>query len=99
MRGDLARGDVCEVRMRLGIELVGKESLDGVAAEFAGRQRDTVNHDKRDCRVCRSSIPIGRGNLARGCDDAGGVDRKATRWMNVPHWITLSPTAPSGNAW
>jgi len=41
-------GDFLEIRVRPGIEAVGEEALDRVAAVFAGRQADRVDDQQAD---------------------------------------------------
>ena len=69
-------GDRREIRVCAGIEAVGEQPFDGVAAELAGRQRDTVHDDERDLARRRPCVAIGRRLLAREIRDSGGIDRK-----------------------
>jgi len=62
--------------MRLGIESIREQPLDGIACEFPGRQRNAM-HDHECDRCARwPRVTIGRGNLTRGYRYTRIVDYK-----------------------
>ena len=69
-------GDRREIRMCMRVEAVRKQLYDALAAEFAGRQRDSVHDDKVDRQPGRPRIAIGRADSPCGCRIAGSIDRE-----------------------
>ena len=60
--------------MRAGVELVGEQALDGIAAENAGRQADGVQHDQRDGRAGRPGVEVGGVDATRARQEALRLD-------------------------
>ena len=56
--------DFREIGMRGGIETVGEETLDGVAAELARRQADRVQYYEGDFGARRTLVQLGDSNCA-----------------------------------
>ena len=72
-----------EVRMRVPVERVGEQPLDRVAAVFAGRQADRMDHHQVDVVAAGRGAEVRRRDAARCAQPAAALPGAARRLTRV----------------